>query len=323
MRLADLRCAIAMLALCVAGTALGAAADPPAYGKVDTFEPGKKYNCVPTADRKGWDCKQIGKAENNEKAPAPPPSQAEPAPAPAGSPPSKISTLPPASIPPAPSGHSSELPSYLSAAAANGSPPPKAPVIAPAGPSVTAAAPKPQISTNPQPQPQNVDAKAAPVPAETVAPSAVAVEPARAPASAPEPSTAAPVPRPAPAPVAMQEPPPAPSRATAAALTEQAIHSDRGFLALPGAQFVIEIAHGEREADIASVHASVHVPHGEVYELHLRQNGADLWLLLWGSFADIGSARAARAELSANGSITPGWPRRIAPLQAEAARIEH
>ena len=48
-----------------------AQADEPKYGKVETFQPGKKYTCVPTADHKGWDCNEIapgstpGKQGNN------------------------------------------------------------------------------------------------------------------------------------------------------------------------------------------------------------------------------------------------------------------
>ena len=80
------------------------------------------------------------------------------------------------------------------------------------------------------------------------------------------------------------------------------------------------MAHGERESDVASARAALHVPHGEVYELHLRQNGSDNWLLVWGSFADVGAARAARGELPADARA--GWPRRVAPLQAEVRRIQ-
>ena len=60
--------------------AFGATAAEPRYGKVETFEPGKKYTCAPTADRKGWDCKELGAAdrrtirENGAAATPPPPS---------------------------------------------------------------------------------------------------------------------------------------------------------------------------------------------------------------------------------------------------------
>jgi len=86
------------------------------------------------------------------------------------------------------------------------------------------------------------------------------------------------------------------------------------FLALPGEQYVIELAHGANESDLAGVVAP---DQRQVYKLHLRQNGADVWLLVWGSFPDVGAARAARAEITQG---TPGWPRRIAPLQAEVRR---
>lgn len=92
------------------------------------------------------------------------------------------------------------------------------------------------------------------------------------------------------------------------------------FLNLPGEQYVIELAHAEHAADIATARAAVHVPRGEVYELHLRQNGGDVWLLVWGNFDDVGAARAARGELPADAHA--GWPRRVAPLQAEVRRAQ-
>jgi hypothetical protein len=83
---------------------------------------------------------------------------------------------------------------------------------------------------------------------------------------------------------------------------------------LRGEQYVIELAHGANESDLGGVASPAH---GEVYKLHLQQNGADVWLLVWGSFADVGAARAARAEITQG---SPGWPRRIAPLQTEVRR---
>jgi len=83
---------------------------------------------------------------------------------------------------------------------------------------------------------------------------------------------------------------------------------------LPGEQYVIELAHGADESALAGVALP---DRGEVYKLHLQQNGADLWLLVWGSFPDVTAARAARAEITQG---TPGWPRRVAPLQTEVRR---
>jgi hypothetical protein len=90
--------------------------------------------------------------------------------------------------------------------------------------------------------------------------------------------------------------------------------AENEFANLPGDQYVLELAHADSDAiDLPAV------AHGKVYKLHLRQNGAERWLLLWGPFDSIESARAARDEIATQGA-TPGWPRRIAPLQAEARK---
>lgn len=129
-------------------------------------------------------------------------------------------------------------------------------------------------------------------------------------APAPEKSTPTPPPAQAPTP---------PVRATVAA-QPGTTRSDDAFLALPADQYVIELAHGGSEVEVDSM--NVHPAHGDVYKLHLRQNGAEIWLLVWGSFDDVSAARAARAEIAADAAITPGWPRRIGPLQAEVRRVK-
>src|SRR5579885_1767373 len=136
------RCAGALL---VALTAVAAgAAEPPGYGKVETFEPGKKYTCIPTADRKGWSCAETGKAPPAQSA-APPPA-ATPAPAPA----------PPAA-------RTGELPSYLTNAAAASR--------APAAPSSHApVAPPAPIPARSAPQPATTRPVAAPPPTAASAP---------------------------------------------------------------------------------------------------------------------------------------------------------
>jgi hypothetical protein len=93
------------------------------------------------------------------------------------------------------------------------------------------------------------------------------------------------------------------------------VPSPSDFLALPGDQYVIELAHADSAAELPEPA----VPRGTVYKLRLHQNGGERWLLLWGAFDSVESARAARDEVSATG-LAPGWPRRIAPLQAEARR---
>lgn len=265
------------------------------YDKADTFEPGKKYNCVPTTDRKGWDCSELGNAAkvNPKSASADEGQSASVTPA-AVDPPKAIDQ--PASGPPPRPAAPSTLPSYLTSAAANGS-----------------AAP-------PTPAPSTVSATAAHA---GVAP--MAGEPAGVPVAAPTPPSR---------PVAQSsqsatsEPSPAAARSSHAATapsaptrpTRAAAPSGGAFIDLPGDQYVIELGHAARRADLATARNAITVPRGDVYEVHLRQNGTDSWLLLWGSFADIDAARAARSELAA--TTTPlGFPRRIAPLQAEARRV--
>jgi hypothetical protein len=87
------------------------------------------------------------------------------------------------------------------------------------------------------------------------------------------------------------------------------------FLALPADAYVIELARAATEAELAAPN-----PIGEkVYKLHLRQNEAEVWLLVCGPYDSLQAARTARDELVAQGA-TPGWPRRVGPLQTEVRR---
>jgi hypothetical protein len=295
-------CRAAVVSLCLAGPVFATAADQPTYGKVDTFEPGKKYNCVPSADRKSWDCTQTGKVTKDD---TPPPRRDEPAPA---APPRPAPATPPAPAQTAPASapRTGTLPSYLlapgnapQAAAAPvppAAPPPPVvhtstnPPVAPAAPKAVPATPAPIAEAPPKPAPESPKPVSPPPPAP----------------AAPVAKTEAPAPAPKPAPVA-------PARTQAA---------DRGsdFLELSGEQYVIELARGDSQASIAAAHTALHLPHGQAYELHLRQNGSDTWLLVWGSFDDVDAARAARGELPAD--VHAGWPRRVAPLQAEVRRAQ-
>ncbi|MBS0570381.1 MAG: hypothetical protein JSS28_07225 [Proteobacteria bacterium] len=245
--------------------AASAHAEPSDYGKVDTFQPGKKYNCVPTADRKGWDCKVTG---NADVAPTPAPAQVPAASAPAGE-------AVPAATPTPPTPRAGDLPGYLTNAGA--SQPMQAMPAAPA----PKPAPKPRV-------------KGPLVPTQT--PAAPAANPPPAP---PQPAVATPTPAPA------------------VAATPAPAGND--FLALPATQYVIELAHADSAAGLGAARAVTPPTHGEIYELHLSQSAKESWLLLWGPFADLPAARAARDELAARGA-TPGWPRRIGPLQTEAER---
>jgi len=280
-------------AACVGALLLGGFvhAEAPAYGKVETFQPGKKYNCVPTADHKAWDCSESGKAaqqQARDDAPAAPPSSSSP-------------------VPGEPTPKASALPSYLTNSAAGNRP--NSPM--PAASETPPIAPESRVETKPSPTPKSQSVEPASAP------------PQSAPASAP-PAQPRPVARPTPAPAAAEKapipPPPAePLAAQPVAKPAPAAHlesqaSDNEFTSLSGEQYVLELAH----ADSADLDVPA-VPRGKVYKLHLRQNGAERWLLLWGPFDSVESARAARDEIAARGA-TPGWPRRVAPLQAEARR---
>jgi septal ring-binding cell division protein DamX len=93
------------------------------------------------------------------------------------------------------------------------------------------------------------------------------------------------------------------------------------FLALPASEYVIELAHSANATDFAALRGSLQVTRGQLYELHLRRDNGDWWLLVWGSFDSVEAARAARAELPADAAINAGWPRRIGALQSEARRV--
>ena len=267
------------------------------YNTSDTFQPGRKYNCVPTADRKGWECNEIGKADktaheapSETPPPAAPPQEIRPAPT-LAPPPSQPST-----------DRSSSLPNYLTNAAANSAPPPPPPSTISA--TANHANEPPIQSTPPSPpwaKPPVVVAKPAPV-----------APPKKAPAIVAKPSVA----KSRPAPSAPPRPS-SPVRET----SHSTIPANGDFMELAGDHFVIELAHAPRQVDLAASRDAMKVPRGDLYEVHLRQNGADAWLLLWGTFDTIEAARSARSELAQGTSTTVGWPRRVAPLQAEARRV--
>ena len=81
------RVSVAAALLIVLSWCAGVYAQSTPYNTSDTFQPGRKYNCVPTADRKGWECNEIGKADKTvheapveTPPPAPPAQETRPAP---------------------------------------------------------------------------------------------------------------------------------------------------------------------------------------------------------------------------------------------------
>jgi DamX protein len=139
--------------------------------------------------------------------------------------------------------------------------------------------------------------------------------PEASPSTAPEPPSAT---RGTEAAETTPKPAPLPARATG----EQAGNGNREFLALSSSSYIVELAHSASKPEVDALRASVHPAHGALYELHLQRDGADWWLLVWGTFDSVDAARAARSELPADVPINAGWPRRVAPLQAEAQRSQ-
>jgi hypothetical protein len=272
------------------------------YNTSDTFQPGKKYNCVPTPDRKGWECNEIGKADKTASTassetppPAAPQQEMKPTPTPAPPTPAPAASQPTTD-------RSSSLPNYLTNAAANSAPPPLPPSTISATANHANELPIQSTPTAPpRAKPPIVQARPAPV-----------VPPKKAPAVVAKPSVA----KSRPTPSAPSKPSP-PVRET----SHSTIPANGVFMDLAGDHFVIELAHAPRQSDLAASRDAMKIPHGDLYEVHLRQNGADAWLLLWGTFDTIEAARSARSELAQSTSATVGWPRRVAPLQAEARRV--
>lgn len=318
----------ALAAMTLSLACAGVCAEPPGYGQVDTFQPGKKYNCVPTADRKGWNCKEAGKATIPAPESAPTPATAAPtpdaaptpeaAPVPEAAPTPAMAAPTPANAiatPAAAAPHASALPAYLTNSAANGMRPmPAAPAPKPAprprvkGPMIPAQAPAATPSQAP------TEMAPAPTPASAAAPSAPDTAPVAAPA-APESTPAAgdsAAPTAIPAAESAAAPPPTPAAASPASSD---IGSAQEFLDLPADAYVIALAHAETEAALVAPRLA----HAKVYKLNLRQNDVAVWLLVCGPYDDLDAARAARDEMAAQG-VTPGWPRRVGPLQTEVKR---
>jgi len=68
---------------------------------------------------------------------------------------------------------------------------------------------------------------------------------------------------------------------------------NREFLALPGSGFIVELAHGADRGQLDALRDSVRPARGTLYTLHMLREGADWWLLVWGSFDSIEAASAA------------------------------
>ncbi|HET9483210.1 MAG TPA: SPOR domain-containing protein, partial [Xanthomonadales bacterium] len=160
--------------------------------------------------------------------------------------------------------------------------------------------PAPERQRESTPEPEAVDAE---TPSATVAPDAAVAPPEPAAAIAPavepaaaEPEPAAPAPQPGP----------------------EAQPLDTGaFLALPGGDYTVQLAHARTRDGFAQLLASLGLDPASAYALPFDRDGVRWWMLAWSSFPDAASARAAFSRLPRDAGANVGYPRRIALIQAE------
>lgn len=160
--------------------------------------------------------------------------------------------------------------------------------------------PAPEPRRDSMPEPEAVDAEAS---AAIVAPDAAVApaEPAAAIAPTVEPASAEPEPA-APAPLRGPEAQPLDAGA---------------FLALPGGDYTVQLAHARTREGFAPLLASLGLDPASAYALPFDRDGVRWWMLAWSSFPDAASARAAFSRLPRDAGANVGYPRRIALIQAE------
>jgi hypothetical protein len=92
------------------------------------------------------------------------------------------------------------------------------------------------------------------------------------------------------------------------------------FLALPATHYTLVLASVRDPSALDALVESLDALPGPLFLIKLGMPDGDWYSLCWSDFADMDSARAARASLPGDAAITSGWPRRIGPLQKEIAR---
>ncbi len=223
-----------------------------------------------------------------------------------------------------------------------------APQAAAAPVSPRPAAPTPAPAAAPRPAPAPVQAKAAPAPPAAIAesPAPPAAQPVAAVESAPPaaPPVAATESAPPPAPPAVatesappvappaaaieSTPPTAPAAAPAATaspadapaarparIISSSARDATELLALPATSYTIQLTAARSFQGFAAFRQDLGVAVEDTFVIRVSRSGQDWWLMLWRDFPDLNSARDAAATLPKRGQF---WPRRLAPLQAEA-----
>jgi septal ring-binding cell division protein DamX len=111
---------------------------------------------------------------------------------------------------------------------------------------------------------------------------------------------------------AMPEPPPTPSDYVSA-------EAMGDFLRLDPARFTVQLARANSADGFDTLLARLDVSTTATYRVAMGNAGSTTWVLLWGDYADIDSARQAARALPVE-LVRGAWPRKIGPLQDEARR---
>jgi septal ring-binding cell division protein DamX len=91
------------------------------------------------------------------------------------------------------------------------------------------------------------------------------------------------------------------------------------FLALDPSRFTVQLARASAPDGFDVLLARLEVSSAATYRVAMGQGAATTWVLLWGDYADIDTARQAARALPAD-LVRGAWPRKIGPLQDEARR---
>lgn len=274
--------------------------------------PDERIVCVPRSDGSGWDCGKGAQAPSPRALPqaAQPAASAEPPP---------LYLIDPAQMPKIVR-ESLERGDYATAEAASAHLPPAPRVVRsadePEPPDVVVRADK-----APAPSAPVAAAESAPTPDTAAAAPQVSMPPPQVPVSAPEPvavATPAPVAAPPVEPAAAAVAPPVDAAALAQRPPRSVSSSARDaseLLSLRPDAYTVQLAAARSFQGFVSFRQALGVAVEDTFVVRVRRNGEDWWLMLWRDFADLASARAAAASLPDSGRF---WPRRLAPLQAEA-----
>ena len=96
--------------------------------------------------------------------------------------------------------------------------------------------------------------------------------------------------------------------------------AERAFAALPASHFTLQLAGAASAAGFPELIERLAIDFRHCYVLKVDRDGGDWWLLVYGDFADLESARAAASALPQQALPQALWPRRVGFLQGEYRR---